>query len=85
VGTLTVQRLVDEWCRANPKLAATTQANYRQNLTNHILPILGDKKIDAIRPRLVSAFLRHLADEKGISPATVRKVRTVLQPSCPSP
>jgi integrase len=26
----------------------------------------------------VAAFLRHLADEKGISPATVRKVRTVL-------
>src|SRR6202011_5951087 len=30
------------------------------------------------RPRLVSAFLQHLGEEKGISPATVRKVRTVL-------
>jgi integrase len=34
--------------------------------------------VSEIRPRLVSAFLRHLAEEKGISLATVRKVRTML-------
>ena len=30
-----------------------------------------------IRPRLVASFLRHLAD-KGLSPGTIRKIRTVL-------
>jgi integrase len=78
VGSLTLARLVEEWWRSLPRLAATTQANYRLNLQNHILPLLGDKKVSEIRPRLVSAFLRHLGDEKAISPATVRKVRTVL-------
>jgi hypothetical protein len=48
------------------------------NLNNHILPMLGDKKVDEIRPRLVAAFLQHLPEQTGMAPATVRKVRTVL-------
>jgi len=78
VGSLNLARLVEEWWQSVPRLAATTQANYRANLQNHILLLLGDKKVADIRPRLVSAFLRHLGEEKGISLATVRKVRTVL-------
>lgn len=74
---LTVGELVQEWWEASPRLAATTLANYRSNLDVHILPVLGDKLVEAIRPRLLASFLRHLAD-KGLSPGTVRKVRTVL-------
>ncbi|MGH2696317.1 MAG: tyrosine-type recombinase/integrase [Actinomycetota bacterium] len=78
VGPLTLARLVEEWWESGPRLAPTTQANYRDNLDNHILPVLGPRKIEDIRPRLVAGFLDHLGGEKGLAPATVRNVRTVL-------
>jgi len=40
--------------------------------------VLGSKRVEDIRPGLVGAFLQHLQAEKGLSPATARKVRTVL-------
>lgn len=78
VGNITLARLVREWWASKPRLAPTTQANYRDNLDKHILPALGEKRVSDIRPRLVAAFLQHLQDECGLSPATARKVRTVL-------
>ncbi|MGH9076206.1 MAG: tyrosine-type recombinase/integrase, partial [Acidimicrobiales bacterium] len=52
--------------------------NYRDNLENHILPVLGARKVSELRPRLIAAFLRELTDGGRLAPATVRKVRTVL-------
>jgi integrase len=74
---LTVHQLVDEWWAAGPRLAETTAANYQSNLDRHILPLLGDRHVDEVRPRLVAAFLREL-EGAGLGAATVRKVRTVL-------
>ena len=76
-GRLTLRQLVDEWWAAGPRLAATTAANYQSNLTRHILPLLGDRNIEELRPRLVAGFLRQL-EGTGLGAATVRKVRTVL-------
>jgi len=77
-SSITLARLVDEWWASRPRLAATTVVNYRDNLENHILPVLGARKVTELRPRLIAAFLRHLGDEKDLNPATIRKVRTVL-------
>jgi hypothetical protein len=76
-GRILVRGLVEEWWASGPRLAPTTAANYRLNLDNHILPVLGDKRADEIRPRLVGQFLRRLQAD-GMHPATVRKVRSVL-------
>jgi integrase len=40
--------------------------------------VLGRRKVIELRPRLIAAFLRHLDETKGLSPATVRKARSVL-------
>jgi integrase len=77
-GNVRLSDVVDDSWSRGPRLAATTLANYRDNLDNHILPVLGGKKVGEIRPRLVAAYLTHLSTEKGLGPATVRKVRTVL-------
>jgi hypothetical protein len=69
--------LVEEWWDPRPRLAPTTPANYRSNLDVHVLPVLGQRFAEEIRPRLVASFMRHLAD-KGLAPGTVRRVRTVL-------
>jgi integrase len=78
VRLATLSDVVEEWWATSPRLAATTRANYRGNLDCHVLPVLGRRKVADIRPRLVAAFLRHLADDKGLSPGTIRRVRTVL-------
>jgi integrase len=78
VGSIALSRLVEEWWASKPRLAPTTQANYRDHLDNHILPVLGRKSVEDVRPRVVGAFLDHLQREKGLSAATARKARTVL-------
>lgn len=74
----TLAEVVGEWWGSVPKLAATSRKNYRDNLDNHIIPSLGARPVAEIRPRLVGQFLRHLSEDKGLGPATVRKVRTIL-------
>ncbi|MFT3853743.1 MAG: phage integrase SAM-like domain-containing protein [Ilumatobacteraceae bacterium] len=77
-GRMTIRQLVAEWRQSDPSVAPTTLANYYYSQDKHILPVLGDKRVEEIRPRLVSTFLKHLRDKHGLQPATVRKVRTVL-------
>lgn len=76
-GRMTLAELVGEWWASGPRLAPTTLANYRSNVDVHILPMLGDRRLEEIRPRLISQFLQHLVT-KGLSAGTARKVRTVL-------
>ncbi|HWL41570.1 MAG TPA: site-specific integrase [Ilumatobacter sp.] len=77
-GRMTIRQLVAEWRESDLSLAPTTLANYYHNQDKHILPVLGDKRVEEIRPRLVSQYLKRLRDKHGLQPATVRKVRTVL-------
>ena len=75
---LTIRQLVKEFWASDPRLAATTRANYRANLDSHVLPIIGDRRCSEIRPRLVASFLRYLDTDRNLSPGTIRKIRTVL-------
>jgi hypothetical protein len=56
VGGITLSRLVEEWWASRPRLAPTTRANYRDHLDNHILPVLGEKRVEEIRPRRSERF-----------------------------
>lgn len=76
-GRLTLGELVEEWWGRESRLAPTTRANYRQNLDRHVLPVLGERLVEEIRPRLLGAFFDRLR-QQGLSGGTVRKVRTVL-------
>jgi integrase len=69
--------LVEEWWDSKPRLAATTEKDYRARIGRHILPVLGDRPVEEIRPRLVAQYLRRLEDG-GMHPASVRKMRTIL-------
>lgn len=75
---LTLAQVVEEWWAAKPRLSPSAALNYRQNLDSHILPLLGERPVREIRPRLVAGFMRHLDEKNQLSPATIRKVRTVL-------
>ncbi|MST31666.1 hypothetical protein GHK86_02840 [Acidimicrobiaceae bacterium USS-CC1] len=77
-GDITLARLVEEWWASQPRLAATTRVNDRDDLDNHILPALGSRKVWELRPRLIAAFLRDLSEQRGLKPGTVRKASPVL-------
>ena len=64
VGSITLSRLVEEWWAGRPRLAPTTRANYRDHFDSHILPVLGRKRVEDIRPRVVAAFLEHMQEER---------------------
>jgi hypothetical protein len=51
---IVLRDLVAEWWASGPRLSPTTEVNYRGNLDKHILPALGGKRADEIRPRLVA-------------------------------
>ena len=81
---ITVRMLVAEWWASVPRLAATTKVNYRANVDRHVLPIIGDRKVNELRPRLVSALMAHLATECGLSPAPAGRFAPCFRRSCPT-
>lgn len=56
----------------------STYKDYQEVLANHILPFFGKKRLSQVTPLSVQEFLLHL-QEKGVSPATIRKVYRVFK------
>lgn len=76
---LTVQEVLDTWmANALPEsVGKGTEENYVSIVRNHLTPGLGRKRVKTLEVHDVDAFLkRKLAD--GLSPRTVRLIRTVL-------
>jgi integrase len=71
----TLAEWVTAWLPAHLAGVATT-AKYESMLRTHILPVFGDRRLDAITRNDVKAFARTLPDD--LSPVTVRSIVTVL-------
>lgn len=56
----------------------TYQTKIVSNFKNYILPIFGHRKLNSFKPSEFSEFQTSLTD-KGLSPKTVRNIRSVLQ------
>lgn len=78
-GAPTFEAWADRWMAtiAEPKLAPRTADNYRQHLRDHILPVLGSKKLDKITPQDVRD-LHATCRAKGLSSTTVRLIGATL-------
>jgi integrase len=76
--------LVDEWLPAvKPKLRASTWASYRTNTNAHIVPVLGEVKLQGLTPVQLNLFYAHLLEAGrrrggGLSPKTVRNIHVML-------
>jgi integrase len=75
-NTPTLQAFVETW-RAGTAAALkpSTQGFYRDNLDNHILPLLGHHRVEALRRKDVVRLIR-LCREKGLK---VRSVRGIVR------
>jgi Arm DNA-binding domain/Phage integrase, N-terminal SAM-like domain len=77
--------LVDEWLPAvKPKLRASTWASYRTNTNAHVVPVLGEVKLQGLSPTQLNLFYAHLLEDGrrrgggGLSPKTVRNIHVML-------
>ena len=61
-----------------PCRAETTINGYRNIIRNHILPALGAVRLGDLTPELINGYYQWLADDKGLSPNTIRKHHTLL-------
>lgn len=74
----TMADLLDRWLEHLAQDASpSTIASYRVYLRNHILPALGPKKVDRLRPADLDRFYAQL--RRRLSPASVLKVHTILR------
>jgi len=75
---LTLSEFLEEWLIARKgSIKSTTLLQYRQIVDLHITPILGDIKINELRPAEIQAFYNNKV-EKGTGVRTVRLIHSVL-------
>lgn len=76
---LTIARFLDRWLAdvAQPTVRPKTYRSYADTVRLHIAPALGRNQLDRLRPQDVAALLAaKLAS--GLSPRSVRNIRTIL-------
>ena len=66
--------------------ADTTIGGYRNIIQNHLIPALGAVRLSCLTPALIDSYYQWLAEEKSLSPNTIRKhhilLHTALSAAC---
>lgn len=65
----------DDWLSRKRKLKETTRKNYRKYLDEYILPFMGDKKVNDIKPTDVQKMLDNYAH---LSHKTLKDMKSIL-------
>jgi integrase len=75
-----LDRYLDWWLYAavDGRLRAKTARDYRTLLDRYVLPVLGDTRIDRLRPLDLQSLLLNMT-ARGLSPRTVRYTHAVLR------
>ncbi len=75
---ITLRAFADRWMEhVESRIRPRTAYSYRQILRDHLLPAMGDLRLDRIRPAHVQHALDQIA-AAGLAPRTVVKARGVL-------
>ena len=77
---VTLGRWLELWMEKDiePCRADTTVNGYDSIIRNHIRPALGKVRLCDLSPALINGYYQWLAEEKGLSPNTVRKHHVLL-------
>ncbi|NOU53812.1 tyrosine-type recombinase/integrase [Brevibacillus borstelensis] len=72
---MTVTDLLEYWMDSDVKrnCEETTIYGYKNIIYNHVIPYMGDVDLQKLQPAHIQQYYKHLMDEKGLSPNTVRK------------
>ena len=74
----TVAQFAAMWLPSRTGIRRITQNGYEKDLRLHILPALGEIKLQKLRPQHCQQFVTTVAD-KGLSPYTIRRAYAVLR------
>lgn len=84
----TFSEFTERWLaiHAEPNLAPKTVVDYKKQLTNHILPALGDIKLERLRAVHIQDFYSRLQEEGarldgksgGLSPITIKQFHRII-------
>lgn len=76
---LTTRAYVERWLdHQGARVRPRTLERYRQLLDGHLLPALGDVRLDRVRPGHVQTALDEMHAKKGLSARTIIQARAVL-------
>jgi len=79
------QYLIEEWLPAKQtEVKRSTHESYRQIIDTHIVPHLGDTRLEDLSPRTVDRFLREVrtagrSPDEALSFKTVRNIASILK------
>ena len=76
----TVEKWLLHWLEeiARPNIRDSSYQAYRTAITKHLLPVIGNLRLDRLEPEHVEAVHRRMADA-GAKPATVHQVHRTLR------
>ena len=78
-----MKNFLSEWLdiyRNTPGLAENTYRGYLTNINNHIIPVIGDIKLNSLKPEDIDRLLLTMT-EKGLSVTSQRYVISVIRKS----
>jgi integrase len=73
-GPMTVARWATTWLRTREAKGIATVDDYRSRLTNHILPHIGDVRLDKVTPEHIAEVMRIAAASGTLAPRSQRHV-----------
>ncbi len=71
---LTVAQYATKWLKEREALHLATQADDRTRLTKHVLPRIGEMRLDEVRPRHMRDLVTQLRGEGKLAPRTIHHV-----------
>ena len=76
----TLSHFLERWLTdiVQPQLAPKTYVSYRDTVRKHIVPTLGNVRVEKLTPQQVQALLR-AKEQEGLSPRSVAYIRSVLR------
>jgi integrase len=76
----TLSHFLERWLGdvVQPHLAPKTYVSYRDTVRKHIVPTLGNVRVEKLTPQQVQSLL-HAKEQDGLSPRSVAYIRSVLR------
>ena len=75
--TTTTGDYLTAWVASHKKLRPRTRQEYERVLRTHVLPVIGDVRLDRLRPEHVQRVIDRACD-RGLAVATVEKVQRTI-------
>src|SRR5438105_1195902 len=84
-GSETLKKFLTRWLEdsVKPRSKPRTHALYKQQVESHIIPAVGDVRLDKLTPQIVQQKLIASKLAEGLAPRTVCHLRAVLRPALP--